>query len=189
MLNIFWPWNSAGGRCLKLVEPYLWRTERYSRGKQAWFWQLKPYFNSFRRMKNIWPTSVSQNRREVSCWRRRTACNSGRWREENQLRFSNSKYFRFYWTKKHFISEWYFPKTMSLGVLSWEKLKNRETHYRIVSLGVEEQLLIFSSLLPALVKRLQKFVNFCLKVDHSANLKHIKSTWSTTYRPEKGTKS
>ena len=26
----------------------LWRTERYIRGKQAWFWQLKPYLNSFR---------------------------------------------------------------------------------------------------------------------------------------------
>ena len=36
----FCPWNSASGRCLKLVEPYLWRIERYIRGKQAWFGRL-----------------------------------------------------------------------------------------------------------------------------------------------------
>ena len=29
---------------------------------------------------------------------------------------------------------------MSLGVLSWKKLKNRETYGRIVSLGIEEQI-------------------------------------------------
>ena len=74
-------------------------------------------------------------------------------------------------------------KTMRLGVLSCEKLKHRENHGRIVSLdqlrlGVEEQLLIFSSscLSPGRVKKLQKFINFCLKVGHSANLKHSKST-------------
>ena len=73
-------------------------------------------------------------------------------------------------------------KTMRLGVLSWEKLKHRETHGRIVSLdqlrlGVEEQLLIFSSCLsPGRVKKLQKFIKFGLKVGHSANLKHSKST-------------
>ena len=61
-------------------------------------------------------------------------------------------------------------KTMRLGILSWEKLKHRENHGRIVSLdqfrlGVEEQLLIFSAsrLSPGLVKKLQKFINFCLK--------------------------
>ena len=69
---------------------------------------------------------------------------------------------------------------MGLGVLSGEKLKHRETQGRIVSLdrlrlGVEEQLLIFSSCLsPGRVKKLQKFINFCLKVGHSANLKHLK---------------
>ena len=73
-------------------------------------------------------------------------------------------------------------KTMRLGVLSREKLKHRETHGRIVSLGqlrlgVEEQLLIFSSCLsPGRVKKLQKFINFGFKVGHSANLKHSKST-------------
>ena len=53
IFNIFCPWNSAGGRCLEPVELYLWKIERYIRGKQAWFWQLKPYYNSFRR---IWRT-------------------------------------------------------------------------------------------------------------------------------------
>ena len=73
-------------------------------------------------------------------------------------------------------------KTMRLGVLSCEKLKHRETHGRIVSLdrlrrGVEEQLLVFSAscLSPGRVKKLQKFINFCLKVGHSSNLKHLKS--------------
>ena len=38
-----------------------------------------------------------------------------------------------------------------------------------------EQLLINSScLLPGRVKKLQKFISFCLKVGHSANLKHSK---------------
>ena len=74
-------------------------------------------------------------------------------------------------------------KTMRLGVLSWEKLKLRETRGRIVSLpdqlrlGVEEQLLMFSSCLsPGRVKKLQKFINVCHTVGHSANLKHSKST-------------
>ena len=35
--------------------------------------------------------SVSQNRREVSCWRRCTACNSLHLHREDGLRFSNSK--------------------------------------------------------------------------------------------------
>ena len=113
-------------------------------------------------------------KREVSCWRC-THCNSSRGlHEENQLRFIQQQYkrFRFYWTKKHFISEWYFAnyKTMRLGVLWWEKLKNRESQGRIVpwawtSLGVEEQLLIFSLCLsPGWVKNLQMFINVCLKL-------------------------
>ena len=75
-------------------------------------------------------------------------------------------------------------KTMRLGVLSWEKLKHPETHGRSASLdhlrlGVEEQLLILSAscLSPGRVKKLQKFINLCLKVGHSSNLKHSKSTW------------
>ena len=45
--------------------------------------------------------------------------------------------------------------------------------------GVEEQLLISSScfiISPGRVQKVQKFINFCLKVGHSANLKHSKST-------------
>ena len=63
-----------------------------------------------------------------------------------------------------------------------------DTHGRIVSLdqlrlGVEEQLLIFSSCLsPGRVKKLQKFINFCLYVGHSGNLKHSKSTWRQSSR-------
>ena len=103
--------------------------------------------------------------------------------EENHLRFSNSKHFRFYWTTKNFFSEWHFTKNHEIGSPVLKKYKNRDTHGRIVSLdqlrlGVEEQLLIFSSCLsPGRVKKLQKFINFCLKVGHSANLKHSKSTW------------
>ena len=79
-------------------------------------------------------------------------------------------------------------KTTRLGVLSCEKLKHCETRGRIVSLdqlclGVEEQLLIFSAscLSPGWVKKLQKFINFCLKVGHSSNFKHSRSTW--VHRP------
>ena len=73
----------------------------------------------------------------------------------------------------------------TMRVLSWEKLKNREVQGSVVSLNWPAWesksnflLLIFSScLLPGRVKKLQKFINFCLKVGHSANLKHSKSTW------------
>ena len=66
-------------------------------------------------------------------------------------------------------------KIMWLGVLSWEKLKNRELG---PAWGVTEQWLICSSCLsPGRVKKLQKFTTFCLKVGHSVNLKYSKSTW------------
>ena len=61
------------------------------------------------------------------------ACDSRRLHEENHLRFSNSKHFRSYWTKKHFISEWYFTKNHEIGSLvvrkvktSWDSRPNRE---------------------------------------------------------------
>ena len=142
----------------KLVELYLWRIERYIRGQQAGFWQLKPYFDSFRCTWRTFGGLVSRKTVANSL----AACDSRRLHEENQLRISSSKHFRFYRTKKHFISEWYFP---------WKPW----------------QLLIFSSLSPGRVKKLQKFINFCLRVGHSANLKH--SHMKTTYRPVKGTKS
>ena len=58
--------------------------------------------------------SVSQNRREVSCWGLHG---------ENQSRFSKSKHFRFYWTKKHFISEWNFAKNHEIWSLVARKVK------------------------------------------------------------------
>ena len=80
---------------------------------------------------------VSQNRHEVSCCRRCTDRNPPHLslHKEKQLRLSNSKHFRFYSTKKHFISEWYSPKSHEIGSLVVRKgKKNPETHGRIVSL-------------------------------------------------------
>ena len=119
-----------------------------------------------------------------------TAWNSQLLHEGNQLRFSNSKHSRFYWTKKHFISEWYFTKNHELGVLSWEKLKKRETHGRIVSLdqlGSRRAIIdLFVTFIAWRVKKLQQFVNVCPKVGYSANLKHSKSTWRQLIAPWKG---
>ena len=106
-----------------------------------------------------------------------------------------SKHFRFYWTKKHFISEWYFATNHEIGSRVLRKVKkSRESiEGRIVSLdqlwsrrASAEQ--IFSSCLsPGRVKKLQMFINFGLKVEHSAILKHSESTW-LSYRPVKCTK-
>ena len=82
------------------------------------------------------------------------------------LQLSDSKHFNFDWTTKHFISEWYFTKNHEIGGLvmrkvkkSWDSQQNREL--KLV------QLLIFSSCLsPGRVKKLQKFINLCLKVGH-----------------------
>ena len=76
-------------------------------------------------LKNISPTSVPQNSREVSCWRRCTACNSRRLHEENQLRFSNSTVNISILRNISFQND-ISLKTMRLAVLSWEKIKNRE---------------------------------------------------------------
>ena len=88
--------------------------------------------NSFRR---IWRAYG----RQVSCKTAVKSLADGivplgiRLNEENQLRFSNSKHSHFYWTKKHFISEWYFTKNHETGSLvgrkvkkSWDSWKNRE---------------------------------------------------------------
>ena len=98
---------------------------------------IKAALDSFRRISNTWPTNVSQNRRMVSCRQRCTVCNSRLLHEDNQLRFSNSKHFRFYWTKKHFISEWYFTKNHEIGSRvvrkvkkSWDSRQNRELALR-----------------------------------------------------------
>ena len=109
-----------------------------------------------------WPTK--QNHREVSCWRRPTAFS---WEESH---------FCFYFKKS--ISEWYFPKNREIGSLvvrSWEKLKNWQNRELGPACGVVADLLIMFNDI-ARLKKLQKFINFCLKVGHSANLKHSKST-------------
>ena len=81
--------------------------------------------------------------------------------------------------KKHFISEWYFTKNHEIGSLvvrkvkkSWDSRQNRELRQ------ASRNCWIFSSCLsPGRVKKLQKFINFCLRVGHSANMKYSKSTW------------
>ena len=110
------PWNSAGRRRLKPVECYLLRIERYIRGKQAWFWQLKLY--------NKCLAKPSRSLLQLAIL--------GIYSEGNQLRFSSSKHFRFYLTKKHLISEWYFTKNHEIGSLvlrkvktSWDSRQNR----------------------------------------------------------------
>ena len=138
------------------------------------------YFNSFRR---LWGTCGRQLSRKTVA-KSLAACDSKCLHEENHLRFSNSKHFRFIEQRNISFRNDISLKTMRLGVLSWEKLKHPETHGRIVSLyhlrlGVEEQLLILSAscLSPGRVKKFQKFINVCLKVGHSSDLKHSKSTW------------
>ena len=125
---------------------------------------------------------MSQNRREVSCSLRFSALT---WGESLTIHISATVDISVFIEQRNIsLQNDISLKTIILGVLSWEKLKHRETHGRIVSLdqlrlGVEEQLLIFSvsCLSPGQVKKLQKFINFCLRVGHSSNLKHSKSTW------------
>ena len=128
---------------MKPVELYLWRIERYIRGKQAWFWQLKPYFNSFL---CIWRPYGGQVSRKMVA-KSLAACDSSQLHEENQLWFNNSKQFRFYWTKKHFIPEWYFTENHEIGSVvvrnvkkSWGSGQNRELE--LTSMEVEEQFFV-----------------------------------------------
>ena len=100
-------------------------------------------------------------------------------------RFSNSKHFCFYSTEKHFISQWYFPKAVRLKVLKWgnRKIKKSWGSWQNRKLGLlgESKSNCWSlhhvSISPGQVKKLQNFINFCLKVGHSANWKHSKFTW------------
>ena len=55
--------------------------------------------------------------------------------EENQLWFSNSKHFRFYWKKKHFISELYFTKNHEIGSLVGRKVKKSGDSQQNLELG------------------------------------------------------
>ena len=108
--------------------------------------------------------------------------------EENHLRFSNSKHFHFYWTKKHFVSEWNFTKNHEIGGLvmrkvktSWDPWQNHELGP--ASLGNRRAI---ADLLGVIFftwtsQKLQKFISFCPKVGHSSNLKRSKSTWSQSF--------
>ena len=61
------------------------------------------------------------------------------------------------------------------------KLKNRETHDRILSLDHLGSRRVIADLFIMFIawtrQKLQKFINVCLKVGHSANLKDSKTTW------------
>ena len=126
-IQIFCPYNSAGGRCLKLAELYLWRIERYIRGKQAWFWQLKLYFNSFLSRKTV-AKCLADGVVQLAILGVLIL-------KENQLWFSNCKHFRIYWTKKDFISEWYFTKKHEIGTRAPNK-NIVQNHWNIALLNV-----------------------------------------------------
>ena len=143
-------------------------------------------------LKNIWPTSVSQNRREVS----KNSCSlrfSAFMREKNTYDSAAVNISVFIEQRNISFQNDISLKTMRLGVLSGEKLKNRETHGRNVSLdqlgnwrAIADLFVMF---IPWQVKKLQKFINVCLKVGYSANLKHSKSTRRQLIAPWKCTKS
>ena len=132
----------------KLVELYLWRIERCIRGKQAWLWQLLAYFDSFRRIWRTYGRQVSGKTVAKSL----AACDSRRLHTT-----SNSKHFCFSIEQRNILFQNDISlKTMRLGVLPREKFNS----WAWTSLGVEVQLLIFPSLSPGRVKKLQKFINF-----------------------------
>ena len=113
-MKFWWLTPFEAGRML-----FMKNWKMYS-SKTNMLWQLKAVLKHISSpLKSIWPTSVSQNRREVSCSLRFLA-----FTEENHLQFINSKHFCFYWTKKHFISEWYFTKNHEIGSLAVRKVKN-----------------------------------------------------------------
>ena len=118
-------------RLFVLVERYLWKTERYIRGKQAWFSQLKLCFNSFCRLKNIWTTSVSQYPGEPSCSLRFSGSTWG-----ESVTIPQQQTFPLLLKKEtfHFQND-ISLKTMRLGVLPWEKLKTSWDSRRNRDLG------------------------------------------------------
>ena len=111
----------------------------YSR-KTNMFWQLKLCFNSFRRLWRAYGRQVTPKTVEKCL----AACDS--WRLQRRITYDSATVNISIFVEQRNIS---FQndislKTMRLGVLSWEKLKHRETHGRIASLdqlrlGVEEQ--------------------------------------------------
>ena len=88
-------------------------------------------------------------------------------------------------TKKHFISEWYFSTNHEIGsrVLrkvkkSWESIEGRIVSLdQLWSRTASAEQIFSSCLSPGRVKKLHMFINFGLKVDHGAILKHSESTW------------
>ena len=152
----------------------------YIRGKQAWFWQLKLYFKSFRclcRTYGRWQVSRKTVTKSLAAY------DSRRLHDENHLRFSNSKHFRFYWTKKHFISEWYFTKNHESGSLvvwkvktAWDSRQNRELGP--ASLGSRGAIAdLFGVIFIAWTSQKASKVHELLpQSGHSSYLKHSKST-------------
>ena len=128
-LTCFGPWNSAGGRCLTFITKLKDIFEENKLG----FDSKSRTLTHFVAFEEHYGRRVSRKTvaKSSSCWRC-THCNSPGLHEENQLRLSNSTHFRFYWTKKHFISEWYFAKNHEIGSLvvrkvkkSWDSRQNR----------------------------------------------------------------
>ena len=108
----------------------------FFRGKQAWFWQLNPYFNSFRL---IWRTYGRQVSRKTVA-KSLAACDSRRLHDqENQCDSATANISVFIEQRNISFQNDISLKTMKLGVFSREKLKNLKTQGRIVtwtSLGV-----------------------------------------------------
>ena len=74
-----------------------------------------------------------------------------------------------------------FTTNHEIGSLAVRKVEKKTRIVSLDQLGSRRamQLLIFLSCLsPRRVKKLQKFINSCLKVGHSANFKHSKSTYN-----------
>ena len=109
----------------------------------------------------------------------------------NQLRFSGSKHFHFHWTKKHFISEWYFPKHHLTGSLVVRKDKKIVILDQLGSRRAIADLFVrFTTCLsPGRVKKLQKFITSVSKLA-IVLIWNVQSPHElTTYCPVKGTKS
>ena len=89
--------------------------------KTSMIFTAKLYFNSFRRIWRTFGRLVSRRTVGISCSLQFLVFTWG-----ESIWFSNSKHFRFYWTKKHFISEWYFTKNHEIVSLVVRKVKNSE---------------------------------------------------------------
>ena len=133
-ISVFCPWNFAGERCLKLIQLYLWRLKDiFEENKQGFDGKscTLTHFVAFE--EHIADKCLAKPSRSLLLTAL-SSCNTRRLHHEDQLRFSNSKHFHFYWTKKHFISEWYFTKKPwdwescreKSWMKSWNSRQNRE---------------------------------------------------------------